>query len=343
MEFLSEYGMFVAKALTIVLGILVVVIGIIVTATRSKEHHEQAHIEISKLNEKYENTSMSMKSLILSKDEMKKAEKEHKEKEKAAKKVKDSSDKQRIYVLDFDGDIKASAVGALREEITAILMVARKQDEVFVRLQSAGGMVNTYGLAASQLKRIRDNDIHLTISVDKVAASGGYMMACVANNIIAAPFAILGSIGVVAQLPNFNRLLKKHDIDFEMITAGEYKRTLTMFGENTDESRKKFKDDIEDVHILFKDFVKHERPIVDIEKVSTGEYWFGTRAKDLALVDKLKTSDDYLLEKVKEADLYEVKQVEKKSLGDKFSGFLQNVSEKVFVSWQTKNNESRLS
>ena len=343
MEFLSEYGMFVAKTLTIVLSILVVVVGIIVAATRGKEHHDQAQIELTKLNEKYDEVSMSMNSLMLSKDEMKKVEKEHKEKEKSEKKVKSTADKQRIFVLDFDGDIKASAVTHLREEITAILMVARKQDEVFVRLQSAGGMVHTYGLAASQLKRIRDKDIHLTISVDKVAASGGYMMACVANNILAAPFAILGSIGVVAQMPNFNRLLKKHDVDFEMITAGEYKRTLTMFGENTDESRQKFKEDIEDVHVLFKDFVKHERPIVDIEKVSTGEYWFGTRAKDLALVDELKTSDDYLLEKVKEADLYKVTQVEKKSLGDKFSKFLQTVSEKVLLGLQTKTNENRLS
>jgi len=342
-EFLSEYGMFVAKTLTIVLSILVVVVGIIVAATRGKEHHDQAQIELTKLNEKYDEVSMSMNSLMLSKDEMKKVEKEHKEKEKSEKKVKSTADKQRIFVLDFDGDIKASAVTHLREEITAILMVARKQDEVFVRLQSAGGMVHTYGLAASQLKRIRDKDIHLTISVDKVAASGGYMMACVANNILAAPFAILGSIGVVAQMPNFNRLLKKHDVDFEMITAGEYKRTLTMFGENTDESRQKFKEDIEDVHVLFKDFVKHERPIVDIEKVSTGEYWFGTRAKDLALVDELKTSDDYLLEKVKEADLYKVTQVEKKSLGDKFSKFLQTVSEKVLLGLQTKTNENRLS
>ena len=343
MEFISEYGMFVAKTLTIVLSILVVVIGIIVAATRSKEHHEQAQIEITKLNEKYDDVSMSMNSLMLSKDEMKQVEKEHKDKEKATKKAKSTTDKQRIFVLDFDGDIKASAVTHLREEITAILMVARKQDEVFVRLQSAGGMVHTYGLAASQLKRIRDKEIHLTISVDKVAASGGYMMACVANTILAAPFAILGSIGVVAQMPNFNRLLKKHDVDFEMVTAGEYKRTLTMFGENTDESRKKFKEDIEDVHVLFKDFVKSERPIVDIEKVSTGEYWFGTRAKELALVDELKTSDDYLLEKVKSADLYKVTQVEKKSLSDKFSGFLQNVSEKVLVGLQTKTNENRLS
>jgi len=341
-EFVYEYGMFVAKTLTIVLAVLVIVVGIILSIVRNKEERQE-HIEVKKLNDKYDDITHSMKSIILNKDGIKKLEKEHKAKLKAEKKASQDEEKQRIYVVDFDGDIKASAVSNLREEITAILMVARKQDEVFVRLQSPGGMVNTYGLAASQLTRIKDKDINLTISVDKVAASGGYMMACVADKIIAAPFAILGSIGVVAQIPNFNRLLKKHDVDYEMITAGEYKRTLTMFGENTDQARSKFKDDIEDIHVLFKDFVSQHRPIVDIVKVSTGEFWFGTRAKDLELVDELQTSDDYLLGKVKEADLFSVKHVEKKNLGDKFSGFLQNVSDKVITGWWSKSRENSLS
>lgn len=341
MEFLYEYGMFVAKVLTIVLAVLVAVVGIIVAVTKNKEEHKE-HIEIKKLNDKYDDIAFSMKSLMLNKAGLKKLEKEQKAKEKAEKKAPEDEDKQRVFVVDFDGDIKASAVTNLREEITAILMVARKQDEVFVRLQSPGGMVNTYGLAASQLTRVKEKDIGLTIAVDKVAASGGYMMACVADKIIAAPFAILGSIGVVAQIPNFNRLLKKHDVDYEMITAGEYKRTLTMFGENTDQARSKFKDDIEDIHVLFKDFVVQHRPVVDIAKVSTGEFWFGTRAKDLDLVDELKTSDDYLLEKVNEVDLYSVKHVEKKNLSDKFSGFLQNVSEKVLTGWWSKSQENSL-
>jgi len=340
-EFLSEYGMFVAKTLTIVLGILVAVVGIIVAASRSKEHDDE-HIEITVLNDEYEETSMSVKSIIQSKEELKKSEKEHKAKKKAEKKSHGSDDEHRIFVLEFEGDIKASAVENLREEITAILMVARKQDEVFVKLQSPGGMVTTYGLAASQLKRIRDHDIKLTVSVDQVAASGGYMMACVADHIIAAPFSIIGSIGVVAQMPNFNRLLKKHDVDYELITAGEYKRTLTMFGENTDEGRSKFKEDIEDIHVLFKDFVSHQRPVVDIKKVSTGEYWFGVRALELDLVDELKTSDDFILEKVKESKLYKVVRKKKKGLSEKFSGFLQAVMDKSLNVWWSKTRENQL-
>ncbi len=339
MEFLSEYGMFVAKTLTIVLGVLVAVIGVI-AASRSKEDSDE-HIEITFLNEEYEETSLSVKSMIQTKDELKKTEKDQKAKKKAEKKA-DDSDEKRIFVLEFEGDMKASAVENLREEITAILMVARKQDEVFIKLQSPGGMVTTYGLAASQLKRIRDQDIKLTVSVDQVAASGGYMMACVANHIIAAPFSIIGSIGVVAQMPNFNRLLKKHDIDYEMITAGEYKRTLTVFGENTDEGRAKFKEDIEDIHVLFKDFVANERPVVDIKKVSTGEYWFGTRALELDLVDELKTSDDYLLEKVKEAKLYKIEHKKKKGLSDKFSGLLQAVLDKSLNVWWSKTRENQM-
>lgn len=342
MEFLSEYGMFVAKTLTIVLGILLVVVSVLVSASRTKEQSE-AHIEITIMNDEYDETSMAMKSIIQTKDELKKTEKEQKAQKKAAKKSHSSENENNIFVLDFEGDIKASAVENLREEITAILMVARKQDEVFVKLQSPGGMVTTYGLAASQLKRIRDKGIKLTVSVDQVAASGGYMMACVANHIIAAPFSIIGSIGVVAQMPNFNRLLKKHDVDYELITAGEYKRTLTMFGENTDEGRAKFKEDIEDIHVLFKDFVSHERPVVDIKKVSTGEYWFGVRALELELVDELKTSDDYLLEKVKDSKLYKVERKKKKGLSDKFSGFLQAVMDNSLNIWWTKSRENQLS
>ncbi len=342
MEFLAEYGMFVARVLTIVLAILVVVVATVSIVTKNKDKSDE-HITITKLNDKYDDISLTMKAMLLNDDEMKSLEKKRKSHIKKEKKTPEDPDKKRVFVLDFNGDIKASAVTSLRQEITAILMVARKNDEVFVRVSSAGGMVNTYGLAASQLKRIKDKDIALTISVDKVAASGGYMMACVADHILASPFAIVGSIGVVAQIPNFNRLLKKHDIDFEMITAGEYKRTLTVFGENTEQARNKFKEDINDVHDLFKGFVKQERPVVDIEKVSTGEYWFGIRAKELALVDELKTSDDYLLERISQADIYSVKHIEKKNLSKKFSGFLSSVTEDVMTKVQTKSSETRLS
>lgn len=341
MEFLSEYGMFVAKTLTIVFGIIVVVVAVIATASRSKENNDE-HIDITVLNDEYESTSLSVKSIIQTKDEQKKTEKEQKAKKKAEKKGNTGDDDTRVFVIVFEGDMKASAVENLREEITAILMVARKQDEVFVKLQSPGGMVTTYGLAASQLKRIRDHEIKLTVAVDQVAASGGYMMACVADHIIAAPFSIIGSIGVVAQMPNFNRLLKKHDVDYELVTAGEYKRTLTMFGENTDEGRSKFKEDIEDIHVLFKDFVSEQRPVVDIAKVSTGEYWFGTRALELKLVDELKTSDDYLMEKVKEAKLFKVEHMKKKKLGERFSGLLQSVFDKSLNVWWSKTRENQL-
>jgi serine protease SohB len=212
-----------------------------------------------------------------------------------------------VFVLDFHGDIRATRVDNLREEITSLLTLADpKRDRVVVRLESAGGLVHGYGLAASQLARIRDREIPLTVTVDKVAASGGYLMAAVAQHIQAAPFAIVGSIGVVAQLPNLHRLLKKHDVDMELHTAGQYKRTLTVFGENTEEGRQKFRQELEDIHDLFKGYVQRYRPQLDLEQVATGEHWFGERAKELNLVDSLRTSDDLLMELAKDADLYEI-------------------------------------
>ena len=264
--------------------------------------------------------TLSLNNAMLSEDAQKQAEKDEKRRQKAARKAEKAAlkkgdqaddesetDSRRVFVLDFNGDIEASAVENLREEVSAVLSVAGADDEVIVRLESAGGVVHGYGLAASQLKRIRERGVKLTVAVDKVAASGGYMMACIADQIIAAPFAVLGSIGVVAQIPNFNRLLKSQNIDVEMHTAGEYKRTLTMLGENTEAGREKFLEELEDVHELFKTFVAENRSKVDIAAVGTGEAWYGQRALERQLVDLLMTSDEYVIKKLKENAVYEVK------------------------------------
>jgi len=225
---------------------------------------------------------------------------------------------QKIYVLDFKGDVQASAVDTIREEITLILATAKAgHDRVVVRLESPGGMVHGYGLAAAQLVRLRDAGFNVTICVDKVAASGGYMMACIANEIISAPFAVVGSIGVVAQVPNFNRLLKQHNVDFELYTAGEYKRTVTMFGENTPEGKAKFEEELQQTHSLFKHFVEKYRPQLDVAKVATGEHWYGEDARELNLVDKLQTSDEYLLSLLPKHDIYVINTRKRPTFGEK--------------------------
>ena len=279
MNFLTEYGLFLLQSVTIVAAILIIVGGILSMGRKSKPK-----LEILSLNEKYEDLKHLLHKEIIGK--------------KLKKSKKDKTIKPKLFVVDFNGDIKASQVDALREEITAILTIAKPEDEVLLRLESPGGSVNGYGLAASQLQRLRDKEIYLTVSIDKIAASGGYLMACVGSKIIAAPFAIIGSIGVVAQIPNFHRLLKKNDIDVELLTAGEYKRTLTLFAENYDKGRKKFQEDLEKIHDNFKNYVLTNRQQLDIDKVSTGEHWLARDAFDLRLVDSLKTSDEYLAYKI---------------------------------------------
>ncbi len=308
-EFFSEYGMFFAKTVTIVAAILLV-IGAAAAAMKGEKKRKRFRLEVRNLNDHYKSLKDSLNFELLPDDQRKQEKKaKKKEKKQARKKKKKQSGEERrkhIFVLNFRGDILASAVSHLRQEVTTVLMVAQPGDEVVLRLESSGGMVNTYGLAASQLQRIREADIPLTVVVDKVAASGGYMMACVGTRVIAAPFAIIGSIGVITETPNFNRFLKKHDIDYEQITAGKYKRTLTLFGENTEEARRKAVEQIEDIHALFKEYVAENRPQVEIEKVATGEYWFGKRALELNLVDALQTSDDYLVKASEEANIIEV-------------------------------------
>jgi len=321
LEFLYEYGLFLAKTVTFVLAVIAIIAAI--AASAMKQKHKKGELEITDLSEQFEEVEHEMIEHLLSKEQLKKKEKENKklakEKAKAEKNAESDEEESRVFVVDFKGSIDAKEVNSLREEISAILTVATPKDEVFVRLESGGGMVHGYGLASSQLDRVRQQEIPLTVSVDKVAASGGYMMACVANQIISAPFAILGSIGVIAQLPNFNKILKKNDIEFEQITAGEFKRTLTMFGENTDKAREKFTEEIEETHVLFKDFVSEHRPSLEIAKVATGEHWFGTKAKALGLVDKIQTSDDYLQVASKEHKILAIKYVQHKSLAEKFS------------------------
>lgn len=330
MEFIYEYGLFLLKAITIIAAIGIV-IAIVASASMSQDSNDDGAIEVVKVNDRFDDMHKTIKRAIYDdgvvKKEEKTAAKEKKKQKKAAKKEGLDPDKEpqpkRVFLLDFEGDMKASAVSQLREEVSAILFTATANDEVVVRLESPGGMVHGYGLAASQLDRIRQKAIPLTICVDKVAASGGYMMACVANKICAAPFAIIGSIGVVAQLPNFHKLLKKHDIDFELLTAGEYKRTLTMFGENTDKARGKFLQDLEDTHQIFKDYVQQQRPVVDIEKVATGEIWLGTKAKEQQLIDELVTSDDYITGLAAKHDIFQVSYTFKKGLAERLGLAIQ--------------------
>ena len=243
-----------------------------------------------------------------------------------------------MYILDFDGDVKASGSLELAKEITAVLSMAEEQDEIVIRLESPGGMVHAYGLTSSQLERIKKQGVKLTVAVDHVAASGGYMMACLANKIIAAPFAIVGSIGVVAQVPNIHRLLKKYDVDVELLTAGEYKRTLSVLGENTEKGKKKFVEELEDTHLLFKEFVKGHRPQVDIDRIATGEHWYGSRAVELNLIDEVMTSDEYLTSAAKDADLYAVSYEVKKPWNEKIGFGLENTLVRVIEKWVYSRN-----
>ena len=332
LDVLMQVLVFVLEAVIVVVAVLTIVAGIFAIAGKGKLK-DGAKITIRKLNKYYENVSNLIKKEILEKATYKKWRKEKKQAEKEGRKK--TGMKKRLFVINFNGDIRASGVGSLREEITAVLNVAApEQDEVVIRLESSGGLVHSYGLAASQLRRIKALNIPLTVIVDKVAASGGYMMACVADRILAAPFAIIGSIGVIAQLPNFNRLLKKHDVEFEQATGGEYKRTLTLFGENTREGRKKFQQEIDEAHELFKDFVKQNRSQIDIEKLSTGEHWFGTRALELNLIDEIITSDDYLLQASKVSDLYEIRYHKKKKIYERVTSSVQLMIKKILSTFR---------
>ncbi len=342
MEFLLDYGLFLAKIVTVVAAIIVILI--LVKSVGGKSGAAKGELEITNLSEQHkqsveqlehhlhDDAFLKARDKAIKKEEKEKNKSREKEIKQASKEGElDSKREPHLFVLDFKGSIDAKEVNSLREEITAILAVAREGDEILLRLESGGGMVHGYGLASSQLDRIKAAGLPLTIAVDKVAASGGYMMACVADKIVSAPFAIVGSIGVIAQIPNFNKLLKKHDIEYEQLTAGEYKRTLTMFGENTDKARDKFKQELEETHVLFKDFIRERRPSLELEKVATGEHWFGTQAKERGLVDEICTSDDLVVAACKDKTVLAVHYVPKKKLADKLAGVASKAADSVIL------------
>ena len=343
------YGIFILEMLTV---LLVIAAGVAVILTiKQRQANDSGELYITDLSKEYQENSKKLRDFHLSEEASKQEEKEQKRADKAkAKEEKirlkkgekiEKAPKSCLYVLSFKGDILALETAALREEISTIINVANPQtDEVLLRLESPGGVVHGYGLAASQLARLKQKGIKLTVAVDKVAASGGYMMACVADKIIAAPFAIIGSVGVVAQVPNIHRLLKKHDIDVDVMTAGEYKRTVTIFGENTEKGKRKFQQELEETHDLFKQFVSQHRPHLAVDKIATGEHWFGQQALELNLIDAISTSDDVILQAVKDKSVLSVKYRVKKSLLQKLGKQAEETTDNILLKWLKRSERT---
>ena len=341
MEYLLDYLLFLAQAVTVVVAVLVVLSGVASVSARFQGAERGGHLEVKKLNDRLEELKSGLQQALLDSSTYKKQRKRDAKAAKQRAKVEraeaakaDSEHRKRVFVLDFHGDLQASAVHDLTTELTAVLTLADDRDEIVVKVESPGGLVHGYGLAASQLDRVREHGVPLVVAVDKVAASGGYLMAAVADRVVAAPFAVVGSIGVVAQGPNVHRRLKKHDVDVEVLTAGKFKRTLTVLGENTEEGRKKFIEDLEDTHALFQEFVAARRPQLDMATVATGETWHGQRAMDLKLVDELCTSDEYLVRSCETADVFSVRWVEHKKplerIMAKVETGVQNIVDQLF-------------
>lgn len=330
-ELLAEYVGFLLRIVTLLVALVILIVSV-TAIKRSREGDEQ--LQVQELNERQQDLRLSLQEEWLDSKAIKKL---HKEREKKAKAdLASQSTRPRVFVLDFKGDLDATQAPVLGREISLLLGLLRPEDEVVVRLESAGGYVHSYGHAAAQLQRLRDKNLALTVCVDRVAASGGYMMACTATKLLVAPFAILGSIGVVAEVPNVHRLLKKHEVDYEVLTAGDYKRTLTVFGENTPEGKQKFLDDLEQTHQMFKSYVKRCRPQLAIDKVAKGEVWYGEQALALQLVDALQTSEAYLLERQAEARVFKVRLKKPLNFTEKIAGSTAGVLEGRLLSWWPK-------
>ena len=336
-ELLADYAVFLLKTATVVVAVLFLIAA---SAAASRRASGQDRLEVENLNKKYRRLADALCRVVMSRRDWKTLRRDARTRDKAVKRAR--KHRPRTFVIDFKGDLRATAVASLREEVSAILEVAGETDNVVLRLENHGGVVHEHGLAASQLVRLRERNVPLIVAVDKVAASGGYLMACVANRIVAAPFAVLGSIGVIAQMPNFNRMMDSHGIEYEQVTAGEFKRTVTMFGKNTDEHRARLREQLEDVHALFKAAVATYRPGLDLASVATGEHWYGSRALELGLADELRTSDALLAELARERDLYRIAWKIRKPLQKRLLANVDGALDAVDAAAWRQRFESRL-
>ena len=283
---------FLILSIVVVLAVLAAAILLILrvlAANRSERRQSAADLDIIDLTDQLHNRAAKVSRRLLPKKQWKELIKRNEEK----------TYESTVFVVDFHPKLRAREVQALRKEIDVITQVATPRDEVLVRIDSPGGTVTGYGQAASQLLRIHNLGIPLTICVDEIAASGGYMCAAVADKIIAAPFAFIGSIGVVAGIPNFVGLMNKLGVRYLELTAGENKRTLTPFSEPTPEKEAVEQERLEAIHTAFKDLIKERRPNLDVDRVADGNYWLALDAKKLGLVDIIQTSDEYLVEQSK--------------------------------------------
>lgn len=311
MEFLQDYGLFLLKGLTI-LTLALILLGVAMAAATRGRSRDDEQLTVRHLNQRYRDMKHALQRKVLGRGAVRRLLRQA----RRERKRESRSERNRVYVLRFHGDIRATAVENLREEISAILTLARPgTDQAVLCLDSGGGLVPSYGLAAAQMARLRDAGLSLTVTVDRVAASGGYMMAAVAQHIVAAPFAVVGSIGVVAQIPNVHRLLQRHDVDIELLTAGQHKRTLTVLGKNTPEGRAKFQQELEETHDLFKKYLQRYRPELDLSTLATGEHWYGEQALEQGLIDEIGTSDDLLMRLAQDHDVYEIRFSRRQPLG----------------------------
>ena len=159
------------------------------------------------------------------------------------------------------------------------------------------------------------------------------MMAVVADRIVASRLAVIGSIGVVGQVPNVHRLLKRFDIDVLEMTAGTNKRPVSLIGPLTDQGIETFKKQLSDTHRLFRDHVHRFRPQLDIEAVSNGDIWHGVDALTHGLIDEIATSDEMIDRARHEGDLdvFSIRWRQAKNLRERLEESVSLITEKALM------------
>ncbi len=231
----------------------------------------------------------------------------------------------RLAVLRFQGlrDLNASGDQRLSEAIDEVLVNRDHFEEAVVIIDSPGGTTHGYGHAYALLERLSASGLKVTACIDRIGASGGYLMALPADRILAGPFAIVGSVGVVAGIPNVKRLLEEKGVSYRLFVAGDKKRVVHFADDDGPEVREYMDEKLAGIHTQFLQAVeKHRGDRVKLDEVRSGDHWSAEESveKGLGLVDELQTSAEYLLERNREVALVMIER--RVDITERFAGYL---------------------
>ncbi|WP_343192796.1 S49 family peptidase [Buchnera aphidicola (Taiwanaphis decaspermi)] len=302
MEFIYSYILFIIKTLSVLFFLHLFSKIIIIYILKKNDIYLNNTLKVELLNNHYKKLKNDLSFF---------------QKKKIINQKNVYNKKSNLYILDYNDKIKKNKIKKLREEISSIILVAKKNDEVLLRLENTSDIVYEYGLVIAQLQRLRKKGIKLIISIDKIVSNGGYIIACVADHISASPFSIIGPINIVVNIPNIDKYTQTSNLNNQLNDCNTFTK-LTLIKNNTKIYVNKIFNKLDIKKYIRNSFIKDMRPSLNLNKIFNQNYWIGENAINEKLIDSINTSDDILFSKKDTHNLLKIKYVYKSNIVEKY-------------------------